>query len=92
MAVSLESLELTPEALEAARDAVRKAAYVKWEEAGKPACDGSQFWSDAEREWIERCYVPPRLPEASLLSRPSETPAAAPRKNQPRQQPVPAGA
>ncbi len=78
MAVSLESLDLTPEQLDVAREMVRKWAYIKWEEAGRPVSDGEQFWSEAEREWIERCYVPPRLPEPVVVAPPVSSRAQRP--------------
>jgi hypothetical protein len=28
---------------------IRVAAYLKWEAAGKPICDGTAFWFDAEQ-------------------------------------------
>ncbi len=31
-------------------DAIRLAAYLKWEAAGKPECDGTAFWLEAEHE------------------------------------------
>ena len=31
-------------------DAIRLRAYLKWEAAGKPCCDGVSFWLEAERE------------------------------------------
>ena len=70
MAVSLESLEMGPEELDIARDAIRRLAYQKWELAGKPDSDGSLFWVEAEREWIERWYVPPRRPELTVVAEP----------------------
>jgi tetratricopeptide (TPR) repeat protein len=35
-------------------------AYLKWEQAGRPASCDARFWNDAEQEWIAFCYVPPR--------------------------------
>jgi hypothetical protein len=32
-------------------NAIRLAAYFKWEEAGRPCGDGVQFWLEAEREF-----------------------------------------
>jgi hypothetical protein len=29
---------------------IRARAYYLWEQAGKPDCDGVQFWLEAERE------------------------------------------
>jgi hypothetical protein len=60
MAVTLESLDLDPEKLEWAREEVRKLAYQKWFEAGQPAGSDADYWLLAEREWIERIYVPDR--------------------------------
>jgi hypothetical protein len=31
-------------------DDVRRLAYLKWEAAGKPDCDGTAFWLAAEQE------------------------------------------
>lgn len=31
-------------------DSIREKAYYLWEAAGKPNCDGMQFWLDAEKE------------------------------------------
>ncbi len=33
-----------------AHDKIRPLAYRKWEEAGRPDSDGSQFWAAAEQE------------------------------------------
>lgn len=30
-------------------EAIREKAYYLWEEAGRPECDGSQFWLEAEK-------------------------------------------
>lgn len=32
------------------KDAIRALAYQKWEAAGRPWGDGTQFWLEAERE------------------------------------------
>ena len=60
MTVSLETLELSAEQLQAARDAVQQSAYYHWQDAGCPNDGQHDFWAQAEREWIERCYVPCR--------------------------------
>jgi hypothetical protein len=60
MAVNLDTLELRPEARRAAEEAIRHMAHRRWDEAGQPAEDDLRFWLEAEREWIERCYVPDR--------------------------------
>jgi len=31
-------------------DQIRARAYFLWEEAGRPECDGTQFWLEAEKE------------------------------------------
>jgi hypothetical protein len=33
---------------------VRLQAYLKWEAAGKPLGDGSQFWMEAEKELLAK--------------------------------------
>lgn len=60
MPATLVTLELTPEELELCRKAVRKMAYFKWLDAGRPDWGELEFWLQAEREWIERNYVPHR--------------------------------
>ncbi len=61
MTVTLETLEMTAEELACCRDAVQKSAYLRWLDAGCPESGGLEFWLQAEREWIEKCYVPHRL-------------------------------
>lgn len=56
----LDSLLLTTDELEAARKQVREMAFFKWREAGCPDDDELTFWLEAEREWIQYCYVPGR--------------------------------
>ncbi len=65
MSVRLDTLEMTPAQYEAALASVRRLAYEKWLDAGQPCCDGGAFWLEAEREWIEHYYVPPRAPLTS---------------------------
>ena len=60
MAVTLDTLELTKEELELAREAVRRLAYAKWLDAGSPQGHDVDFWAQAEQEWIARNYVPAR--------------------------------
>lgn len=31
-------------------EAIRERAYILWEEAGRPECDGVEFWVRAEQE------------------------------------------
>ncbi len=61
MVVNLETLDIPPDELEIVREVVRRMAYQRWHDAGCPNCDGTQFWSDAEQEWIARYYIPRRI-------------------------------
>lgn len=60
-AITLETLELTPEEIEHSKETVRQMAFSRWINAGCPRCDGREFWLQAERDWIEHCYVPHRF-------------------------------
>lgn len=31
-------------------DIIREKAYSLWEEAGRPECDGAEFWIEAEKQ------------------------------------------
>lgn len=39
-----------PSKAQATEEEIRTLAYYKWEAAGRPPGDGSQFWSEAEKE------------------------------------------
>jgi hypothetical protein len=77
MSISLDSLLLTPQELEAALRQVRESAYFKWEAGNRPADRELDFWCAAEREWIAGSYVPHRPGDngENTVSRP---PAGAP--------------
>ena len=60
MGVRLETLDLMPDELERAKERIRAIAFDKWRQAGSPADDSLNFWLEAEREWIEREYIPRR--------------------------------
>jgi len=60
MSVTLETLELTPEELQRAREAVQKLAYFLWLEAGCPSGCDRELWVRAEQDWIAHSYVPDR--------------------------------
>ena len=60
MAVTLDTLDLTPEERETRRDVIRRMAYFNWLDAGCPQSDGFPFWAKAERDWIDHNYVPHR--------------------------------
>ena len=60
MCVKLDTLELTRDELEQAKDRVRQLAYLKWEAAGRPFDGSAKFWHEAERQWIEHEYTPHR--------------------------------
>jgi hypothetical protein len=62
MRQGLESLLLSDDELEAAKQAVRELAYDKWQRAGCPEDSALHVWLEAEFEWIEYCYVPDRYP------------------------------
>ncbi len=36
------------------QDEIRLRAYLAWEAAGRPLCDGVQFWLEAERQLSTR--------------------------------------
>lgn len=58
----LDTLALTEDGQEAAKQAIREWAYFKWQAAGCPAEGALDFWLEAEFEWMEYCYVPDRYP------------------------------
>lgn len=60
MEMNLENLELSTEALQAAREEIQRMAYSAWERAGRPQGDPLVFWREAERDWIYFHYVPNR--------------------------------
>ena len=37
------------------QQAIREAAYRKWEQAGRPSGDGLRFWLEAEAEQHAQC-------------------------------------
>ena len=39
-----------PEVLNVSEDDIRQLAYRRWEEAGRPEGDGTEYWLQAERE------------------------------------------
>jgi hypothetical protein len=40
----------TPARPNPSEDQIRARAYFLWEEAGRPECDGTHFWLEAEKE------------------------------------------
>lgn len=68
MTVTLETLVLTSQELDACRETVRQMAYFQWEQAGCPEGEGDRFWAEAERTWIERFYVPHRSLDGTRLA------------------------
>jgi Protein of unknown function (DUF2934) len=58
--MNLELLELSETERTAAREQIRRMAFLKWQDAGCPLSDPCHFWREAEREWIEYYYVPDR--------------------------------
>lgn len=57
---NLEALFLTEEELELAKKEIKKMAFCKWHDAGRPEGSSRDFWSEAQLEWIEYRYVPDR--------------------------------
>lgn len=43
-----------PQPARATADEIRPLAYQKWQEAGSPAGDGTEFWLAAETELLRR--------------------------------------
>jgi hypothetical protein len=60
MCVTLDTLELTSDELDHAKERVRHIAYLKWHDAGCPFNGSLEFWLEAERQWIEHEYAPHR--------------------------------
>lgn len=77
MTVTLESLELTAEEMDASKEAVQKMAYFKWLDAGCPDGGQLEFWLYAEREWIGHNYVPHRARESACQQQVDQTEAVA---------------
>lgn len=69
MQPSLDSLILTPDELHAAKEQVRRMAYLKWQAAGCPPNEALRFWLEAELEWIEYRYIPDRYPPDEVAMR-----------------------
>jgi len=49
-------------ASESTEHAVRELAYVKWEQAGRPAGDGIGFWLEAEHEICQTAVASSPVP------------------------------
>ena len=60
MTPCLDSLVLTEDELQVAREQIEKLAYFKWQAAGSPDDATLTFWREAELEWIAYQYVPDR--------------------------------
>lgn len=60
MTVTLNQLDMTPDEAASDHAVVERMAYFNWLNAGRPPGRCLEFWLAAEREWIERCYVPRR--------------------------------
>ncbi len=87
MSATLETLEMTFQELESCKDAVRKMAYFNWLDAGCPESGQLEFWLKAQREWIERNYVPHRTFDGTRPQPKDESPVAP--ASEDRQEPGP---
>ena len=65
----LDTLVLTEDEQEAAKQTIRESAYSRWQTAGCPEDGALSFWLEAEFEWIEYSYVPDRYPVTARPNR-----------------------
>jgi hypothetical protein len=72
--MTIDTLELTQEGRDKARQEIEGMAYRAWERAGRPDGESLRFWHEAENEWIRFYYVPDR----SLQGRRDISPARRP--------------
>ncbi|WP_010586324.1 DUF2934 domain-containing protein [Schlesneria paludicola] len=63
-------------ASESIENAVRELAYAKWEQAGRPAGDGVDYWLEAESEICQASVTSPKI--SSTRGSRSEAAAASP--------------
>lgn len=63
--MTIDTLELTQEGRNRAREEIQGMAYRAWERAGRPEGDSLRFWHEAENEWIRFYYVPDRSLQGS---------------------------
>jgi len=54
VAVSEAQATVSPQPSVRTPDEIRQLAYEKWEAAGRPPGDGSDFWLQAEKELLDR--------------------------------------
>jgi hypothetical protein len=57
VAVGEAQATVSPQPSVPTSDEIRQLAYEKWEAAGKPPGDGSDFWLQAEKELLDRNVV-----------------------------------
>jgi hypothetical protein len=53
--------------------AIRAAAYFKWEQAGRPEGDGADFWLEAEREYLAQ-HENEAFHDGAMIVRPKALP------------------
>lgn len=63
----IDSLVLTENEFQVAQTEISMRAYLKWIDAGGPTDRELEFWLEAEKEWIESCYVPDRYAQEREL-------------------------
>ncbi len=51
---------------------IRESAYYKWQAAGYPAGDGSEFWLAAEREFLDAHAMPDPSGTGDIVQEASE--------------------
>jgi hypothetical protein len=71
---TLETLDMTPEQLAAAREAICRRAYQNWLDAGQPCGADVDCWLKAEQQWIAQDYVPPRPLDGERPAQPTRQP------------------
>jgi hypothetical protein len=70
--VATPVMEPTPVIEQDALEQIRKTAYYKWLSAGGNECDGTQFWLDAEKEYLAAHAMPDPSGDGDIVQEASE--------------------